>query len=333
MALIVQKYGGTSLADQASRESLCGKVLAAKARGDEVALVVSAMGRLGDPYSTDTLLELLSEIPGGGDPLVCDLMASCGEVISGCVIATLLKSKGVQALPMTAYTAGISAEGPFGDAMTATLDPSKIRSVLSAGVVPVVTGYQGVDLEGRIHTFGRGGSDTTAVAVGAALKADFVDIYKDVPGVAKADPRVVPDAPFMSFLDYESMFRLARHGARVLHDKSATLAKEFGVKVRVRSTFDDGEGTLIGALDGGESVPSFVGMATGPGPDSSLCVTAVFSPSSAEAGVAKAMSVAAISGFPFKAVDAGDRDAVSFVCDAAHGKNFARKLFAELMAE
>jgi aspartate kinase len=242
-----------------------GKFSRRKPGEDEVALVVSAMGRLGDPYSTDTLLELLSEIPGGGDPLVCDLMASCGEVISGCVIATLLKSKGVQALPMTAYTAGISAEGPFGDAMTATLDPSKIRSVLSAGVVPVVTGYQGVDLEGRIHTFGRGGSDTTAVAVGAALKADFVDIYKDVPGVAKADPRVVPDAPFMSFLDYESMFRLARHGARVLHDNRDP-GEGIGVKVRVRSTFDDGEGTLIGALDGGESVPSFVGMATGPGP-------------------------------------------------------------------
>jgi aspartate kinase len=295
--------------------------------------VVSAMGRRGDPYATDTLLDLLAEIPGGADPLIRDLMASCGEVISACVIAALLKTKGIPAMPLTAYTAAIPAEGPFGDSSTPAFDPSRIRAVLAAGIVPVVTGFQGVDAENRIHTLGRGGSDTTAVALGAALGADFVDIYKDVPGVAKADPRIIPDAPFMKFLDYDSMFRLANHGARVLHDKSASLARDNGIKIRVRSTFDDGTGTLIGALGEGEAIPDFIGMTTKPGPDSSLLVTAVFAPESGENGVPKAMNIAAVSGFPVKFVNSGDRHTAEFICEAASGKAFALKLFKELLSQ
>ena len=331
MALIIQKFGGTSLGEPSSQECLCGKVMAARAGGDEVVLVVSAMGRRGDPYATDTLLDLLAEVPGGTDPLISDLMASSGEVVSACIIAALLNSKGIRAMPMTAYTAGIPAEGPFGDSSAKPIDPSRIRAVLAAGFVPVVTGFQGVDPEGRIHTFGRGGSDTSAVAIGAALGADFVDIYKDVPGVAKADPRVIPDAPFMEFLDYDSMFRLAKHGARVLHDKSAILARDHGVKIRVRSTFDEGTGTLIGPLVDGDEVPDFIGMATGPGPDSSLMVTAVFAPLSEGHGVSKAMNIAAVSGFEVKYVNSGDRSSAAFMCEATVGKEFARRLFAELM--
>ncbi|MFA6504986.1 MAG: hypothetical protein WCT14_02745 [Treponemataceae bacterium] len=330
MSLIIQKYGGTSLADQDSRDSLCAKVASAKASGDQVVLVVSAMGRRGDPYATDTLLDLLNEFPGGAGPQLTDLMASCGEAISSCVIAALLNSKGIKALPMTAYTAGIHAEGAFGDAMTAELDPARIKAVLEAGVVPVVTGFQGVDENGSILTLGRGGSDTTAVAIGAALNADYVDIYKDVPGVAKADPRIIPEVPFMKFLDYDSMFRLANHGARVLHDKSAILARDHNIKIRVRSTFDNREGTLIGKLGAGEAIPDFIGLATCPAPDSGLRVTAVFAPKAGSVGVARVAKIATNCGFPSKAVDSGDPNAAAFLCEASFGKGFVRKLFSEL---
>lgn len=329
MALVVQKFGGTSLADAASQESLCGKVASALKRGDSVVVVVSAMGRLGDPYATDTLLDLFSSIPGKVDLRVSDLMVSCGEVISSCAISALLTSKGIPSSPLTAYTAGIFADGPFGDATARVSEAAELRALLDRGIVPVVTGFQGVGADGALKTFGRGGSDTTAVALGAALGADYVDIFKDVPGVAKADPRIVPDAPFMDFLDYDSMFRLAKHGSRVLHDKSASLARAARVRLRVRSTFAEGEGTLIGEIGGG-GVPAFIGMATCPGPDSGLLVTAVFSPESDGLGVAKAMNLAAVSGFPFKTLHSGDSNAAAFQCEASVGKPFARALFAEL---
>lgn len=339
MALIVQKFGGTSLADPAAREMLAKKVGAARGAGDDIVLVVSAMGRRGDPYATDTLLDLLGEYSGGAgvaggagiagdagsaaanaaggmDGLTSDLLASCGEVISACVIAALLNSRGIGAVPMTAYSAGIMAEGPFGDAAPAAIDPTRLKEALAAGKVPVVTGFQGVDASGTILTLGRGGSDTSAVAIGAALKADFVDIYKDVPGVAKADPRLVKGVPFMKFLDYDSMFRLANHGARVLHDKSALLAKASGLRMRVRSTFDEGEGTLIGPKGDGEAVPSFLGLATTPESKDWIRVTAVFASGAGagEKGVAAANEAARIMGSDVAARPCDDPDAAVFSC-------------------
>ncbi len=335
MSLVVQKFGGTSLADEASRESLCSKVAKARQDGDEVVVVVSAMGRLGEPYATDTLLDLFSTVPGGVDPQVEDLMLSCGEVISACLIASLLSAKGVKAVPLTAYTAGIKAEGPCGDATVSSVDARVLRSHLDAGQVPVVTGFQGVDAEGNLLTLGRGGSDTTAVAIGAALGADYVDIYKDVIGVAKADPRVIPDAPYMSFLDYDSMFRLARHGSRVLHDKSASLAQKAGLKLRIRPTFEDGEGTLIAAAEAGGASPRFIGLATtaAHAHEAGLLVTAVFSKDREVESVTKAINFAAVSGYAVKQVPSGDSAAASFLCDASMGKAFAKALFTELIRE
>lgn len=330
MSLIVQKFGGTSLADPASRELLAKKVGAARAAGDEIVLVVSAMGRKGDPYATDTLLDLLKEFPGGADGLTNDLMVSCGEVISCCVIASLLNSRGIGAVPMTAYTAGIGAEGPFGDASPARIDATRMRKVLDEGKVPVVAGFQGVDTSDRILTLGRGGSDTSAVAIGAALDADFVDIYKDVPGVAKADPRLVPGAPFMKFLDYDSMFRLANHGARVLHDKSALLAKTSGLRMRVRSTFDDDEGTLIGVPGEGETVPWFLGLATCAAPGERLRVTAVFAAGSGTARIASARESAREIGFDVSGPACEDPDAVVFFCAKEKASGFTQRLFEAL---
>lgn len=330
MALIVQKFGGTSLADPASRELLAEKVKKARAAGDEVILVVSAMGRRGDPYATDTLLDLLKEYPGGSDGLICDLMASCGEVLSACVIASLLNSRGLPAVPLTAYTAGISAEGPYMDASPGRIDSGRLRAVLGEGKVPVVAGFQGFDSSGRMLTLGRGGSDTSAVAIGMALGADFVDIYKDVPGVAKADPRLVPNAPFMKFLDYDSMFRLANHGARVLHDKSALLAKSGDLRMRVRSTFDDGVGTLIGPAGEREKVPDFLGLATSAAPQDMLSVTAVFAAGEGRTGVPAARAAARGAGPKVVERACGDPDAVSFLCPEEIAAAFAASLFAAL---
>ncbi len=335
MALIVQKFGGTSVADERARGFLIEKVRKARERGDEVALVVSAMGRRGAPYATDTLLVLLHEANSSADPATSDLLVSTGETISACLLSAQLAAAGIPSSPMTAYTAGIRAVGPAQDATPTGVNAEAIRAILKAGLVPVITGFQAIDAKGAIITLGRGGSDTSAVIVGVGLKADYVDIYTDVPGVAKADPRVAKDAAYMDFLDYESMFRLAKHGARVLHDRSALIAREGRALLRVRSTFDDGEGTLIGpegTKDGqgrSRSVPDFIGIGTTAAADGKIRVTVVFAkgrPKPAEAAeVAAKFSVTG-------QVPADDPDALVFVCDQAMAGELTRALVTRLQA-
>ena len=203
---------------------MLAKVEAARKRGDGVVVVVSAMGRKGAPYATDTLLGLLDEA-GGGDGMTRDLMASCGETISACLVATLLSERGTKAVPLSAYTAGIQAAGPYANADINTVDAKRILAVLDTGSVPVITGFQAVSEDHSVITIGRGGSDTSAVAVGAWLKADFVDIYTDVPGAA------------------------------------GTMRGRFGVCIRVRSTFDDGAGTLVSADPLPADAPRVLGIA------------------------------------------------------------------------
>lgn len=331
MAFIIQKYGGTSLADDQSRDLLAAKVAKALAQGDRIVLVVSAMGRRGDPYATDTLLDLVKRYEHGADGLIRDLAAACGELISCSVIAALLNARGIRAQPLSACSAGIQAEGPFEDADPCCIDAQRIQNVMAQGIVPVVAGFQGIDTHGHFHTLGRGGSDTTAVALAAALGADFVDIYKDVPGVAKADPRLIPQAPFMEFLDYESMFRLANHGARVLHDKSALLARKNGIRIRVRSTFDDGQGTLIAGPQEGYAVPHCIGLANTAGPGTTTKLTLVFARGEGKDDAAKAREWARTASFPVTLLEIDDPDAASFACDTAHAVAFARALYEQFV--
>ncbi len=334
MALIVQKFGGTSLADTKARKHLLAKVRQTREHGDLPVLVVSAMGRRGAPYATDTLLEVLRDFDPKPDSVVSDLLVSCGETISACVIATLLKREGIPAVPMTAYTAGITANGTFGDGIPTGVDAKAILDRLGSGLVPVITGFQAVDPANNIITLGRGGSDTSAVAIGIGLKADFVDIFTDVPGVAKADPRLIEDAEFMEFLDYRSMFRLAKYGARVLHDRSAQLAEATGTLIRVRSTFSDGEGTLIGPEGmpcGGAKrrIPSdFVGLASLLDQDGSRTVTAVFAKGKGKEGIAAALQAAG----RFKAGrdPLDDPDAATFRCSQEDYPALARTLYQAL---
>jgi aspartate kinase len=334
MALIIQKFGGTSLADENGRERLAGKVMQALDHGDQPVLVVSAIGRRGAPYATDTLLDILLDFDPKPDRMISDLLVSSGETISACLIATLLRQHGIQAVPLTAYTAGILGQGPFGDAVPVGVDSAAILAHLGQGMTPVITGFQAKDPSNNIITLGRGGSDTSAMAIGAGLLADFVDIYTDVPGVAKADPRVVQDVEYMEFLDYGSMFRLARCGAKVLQDRSAKLAENSGLLVRVRSTFDDGEGTLIGPAGTRDkrgrprTHSDFIGLAWLPDPDGSLMVTAVFAKGKGKVGNAVAMAAAQ----PFQVVQnqLDDPDAVSFRCEPERLPGFAKCLYAGL---
>lgn len=330
MAFIIQKFGGTSVANPQARQRMLAKVEAARARGDRVAVVVSAMGRSGAPYATDTLLGLLDEGHIGSETssgLIRDLLASCGETISACLVASLLSARGTRAVPLTAYTAGISASGPFGDAQITAVDAGRIMAVIDSGAVPIIAGFQAVAPDGSIVTIGRGGSDTSAVAIGAWAKADYVDIYTDVPGVAAADPRVVPDAPFLPRLDYRSMYRLASNGARVLHDRSALLGERFGVKIRVRSTFDDGEGTLISAEPMPADSPVVLGIASNR-TEHDVIVTVVCREGTGASAEPRATATAL--GMGARSASGSDPDALAFSCKGDDAQALMKGLFKAL---
>lgn len=319
------------MADPKARDCLLGKLGAARAGGDRVALIVSAMGRKGAPYATDTLLGLIDEASGQTEASARtrDLLASCGETIATCYVASLLSAHGIPAAPLTAYTAGIQAGGPFGNAELLSVDAERVMTVINAGVVPVITGFQAVNPDGDVVTLGRGGSDTSAVAVGAAIGADYVDIFTDVPGVAIADPRIVPEAPYLAQLDYHSMFRLASNGARVLHDRSALLGQRYGVRIRVRSTFDDGEGTLISAAPLASSLPAVLGI-TSSLKRGEAVVTVVCAPGMGKELLPLAEAVAQSAGAVYQG-PSSDPDALSFSCEAERATSLVRSLFSALV--
>ncbi len=245
MGIVVQKYGGTSVASEAARQSILRHVKKARQQGKDVVLVVSAMGRKGDPYSTDTIISLMEAINPHIEPAKKDLLASCGETISCSLIAHFLDTNGIEAEAMTGFQAGILTTDDFNNSDIISIDTANIHKYLSKGKVPVIAGFQGITGDGRITTLGRGGSDTTAVELGGYLKAEVVDIFTDVPGVAFVDPRVLPSAEYIRSISCEDMYKLASNGAKVIHPRAVSAARKFGVPVRVRSTYDDGEGTLI----------------------------------------------------------------------------------------
>lgn len=254
MSMVVMKFGGSSVATPESRAAAIGHVKEELRKGNKIVVVVSAMGRRGDPYATDTLLSLVK----GSDPLMKDLVSSCGETISACVFADELIQNGVPARPFTGESAHIITDGVFGKASVTAMDTEAILETIEQGIVPVITGFQGRTSEGETTTLGRGGSDTSAALIGGYLHADIVDIYTDVPGVARADPRIVPKAAFMDEISQEDMKTLAEWGSLVIHPKAVQAAIDFEVPLlRVRSTFDNDPGTAIGR----NNTPGFAGIA------------------------------------------------------------------------
>lgn len=219
--IVVQKFGGSSVSTPELREIAASRVIEAQRGGAQVVVVISAMGRHPDPYATDTLLSLIRPVRGGPNR---DLLLAVGEMISAAVFAEELTALGSPAQAMTGGQAGILTDDEYGDARIIGVDPSAVLAALDAGIIPVVTGFQGKTRSGGVSTLGRGGSDLTAIALGDALKAEVVDIYTDVSGVFTADPRRVADAHAIERVSPAEMVELAGNGAKVMHSKAAELA-------------------------------------------------------------------------------------------------------------
>lgn len=245
MRIIVQKFGGTSVVDDESRERVSEKIISEKMSGKLPVVVVSAIGRKGAPYATDTLISLAKGVNADTNPRELDLLMACGEVISGVILTTLLESKGHPAVFLTGGQAGILTDDTFGDARILKVQPHKIMQHLSDGKLVVIAGFQGITDDGEVTTLGRGGSDTTASAIGVALKAEVIDIYTDVDGVKTADPRIVDDAKTLELVTYNEVCNLAHEGAKVIHPRAVEIAMQKNIPIRVRSTFSDHPGTLV----------------------------------------------------------------------------------------
>ena len=242
MALIVQKYGGTSVGTPERIKSLAQRVARFKAQGHQVVVVVSAMSG-----ETNRLIALAKEIQAHPDPRELDVVVSTGEQVTIGLVSMALMELGLKAKSYTGGQVKILTDSAFGKARILSIDEQNIRTDLANGHVVVVAGFQGVDEDGNITTLGRGGSDTTGVAVAAALRADECQIYTDVDGVYTTDPRVVPEARRLKSITFEEMLEMASLGSKVLQIRSVEFAGKYKVKLRVLSSFmdDPGEGTLI----------------------------------------------------------------------------------------
>jgi aspartate kinase len=241
MALIVQKYGGTSVANPERIKALASRVARYKALGHKIVVVVSAMSG-----ETNRLIALAKEIMPTPDPRELDVMVSTGEQVTIGLTSMALMDLGIKAKSYTGSQVRIVTDSAFTKARILHIDDAKIRADLDAGYVVVVAGFQGVDEQGNITTLGRGGSDTTGVALAAALKADECQIYTDVDGVYTTDPRIVPEARRLKAITFEEMLELASQGSKVLQIRSVEFAGKYKVKLRVLSSFEEeGDGTLI----------------------------------------------------------------------------------------
>ncbi|QHT60750.1 aspartate kinase [Paenibacillus lycopersici] len=245
MRILVQKFGGTSLSTDEARELVIKHIERERQRQYGLVVVVSAMGRKGDPYATDTLLALIAR---HGDSLPAkerDMLQGCGEIISASVLCSLVRAAGIPAIALTGGGAGIITDSQFGKARILEIRTERIHQALREGRVVIVTGFQGVTESGDYTTLGRGGSDTSATALGAALHAERVDIYTDVNGILTADPRIVKDARALSVISYSEVANMARQGAKVIHPRAVEIAQQARIPLRVRSTFSEDEGTLV----------------------------------------------------------------------------------------
>ena len=245
MRILVQKFGGTSLATTELRSRVCDIVGATQQTGFAPVVVVSAMGRESAAYATDTLLNLIKEVNPDPLPRELDILLSCGETICGVLLANQLTAQGIKARFLTGEQAGIVTDGNYGNAHIRYVNPQKILECLENGLVAVVAGFQGIGVNGDLTTLGRGGSDTTASALGVALNAEFIDIYTDVEGVMTADPRIVENARLLDSINYNEICQLARDGAKVVHPRAIEIAMQKGIPLRIRSTFSDSLGTMV----------------------------------------------------------------------------------------
>ena len=240
MALIVQKYGGTSVADINKMENVARRIIQTKENGNDIVVVVSAMAG-----ETDRLIQLAYKAADEPDEREYDALISIGEQTTVTLLSIIINKMGHRAKSLLGFQAKIRTDKAYKKARILNIDTKKIKKELKKGTIVIVAGFQGVDKEDNITTLGRGGSDTSAVALAAAIKAVVCDIYTDVDGVYTADPNICNKAKRLNKISYDEMLEMARAGAKVLQPRSVELAKKYEVPVCVRSSFTDGEGTLV----------------------------------------------------------------------------------------
>ena len=322
MGLVVQKYGGSSVADAESVKRVARRIVETKKAGDDVVVIVSAMGD-----TTDELIELAEQVSDKPAARELDMLLTAGERISMAVLAMAIHDLGVEARSYTGSQAGLITDSAHGRARIIDVTPGRIQSALDDGAIPIVAGFQGVAQDTKdITTLGRGGSDTTAVALAAALNADVCEIYTDVDGIFTADPRIAPAARQVPRITYEEMLELAANGAKVLHLRCVEYARRFDLPIHVRSSFSNKTGTLVvsdTSAPEGEAVeqPIIAGVAHDLGdakvtvvgvPDLPGKAAEIFS-AVAEAGVNIDMIVQNVSG-------SSRRTDVTFTCPMADGQ-------------
>jgi len=249
MKTIVQKFGGTSVATQERREMVVNKIESAVNNGLFPVVVVSAIGRSGDPYATDTLINLANSVGVKSNPREMDMLMSCGEIISCVILSNTIKKRGYESIVLTGGQAGIITDENFGDAEVLRVDPQFIDTCMEKNTIPVIAGFQGRSEKGEITTLGRGGSDVTGAIIGEALSAEAVEIYTDVEGVMTADPRIVPDAMVMNTIYYNEVFQMAEYGAKVIHPRAVEVAMRSSIPLIIKNTMSDSAGTLITYCD------------------------------------------------------------------------------------
>jgi aspartate kinase len=246
MAIVVQKYGGSSVADAEKIKNVARRIAAAREKGNEVVAVVSAMGD-----TTDELVELAYSVTDQPSEREFDVLLSTGEIVSSTLLAMALRAMGYEAISLSGAQAGIRTDAVYSRARIVGVDPERIVRELDRGRIVIVAGFQGVTEEMDTTTLGRGGSDTTAVALAVSLGAEACQIYTDVEGVYTADPRIVPEAKKLDEIGYEEMLELASYGAKVMHPRAVELGELFNMPILVASSFTDSPGTLI---HGGEAM-------------------------------------------------------------------------------
>jgi aspartate kinase len=291
VALVVQKYGGSSLESADRIKRVAERIVATKKAGNHVVVVCSAMGD-----TTDELLDLAQEVNPVPPEREMDMLLTAGERISNALVAMAISALGAEAWSFTGSQAGVVTTSVHGNARIIDVTPSRVTEALEQGYIALVAGFQGVAQDTKdITTLGRGGSDTTAVAVAAALNADVCEIYSDVDGVYSADPRIVSDARKLDTIPYEEMLELAASGSKILHLRSVEYARRYGVPIRVRSSYSDKPGTTVtGSI---EEIPVEQALITGVAHDRSeakITVTGVPDHAGAAARIFRAVADAEI---------------------------------------
>ncbi|MCT4687442.1 aspartate kinase [Vallitalea sp.] len=245
MNILIQKFGGTSMATEETRKNVANKIVEAKKKYDNVVVVVSAIGRLGAPYATDSLLHLVNYKDTKLSSKEIDLLMSVGEIISSLVLTNTLLESEIDACALTGGGAGIITDDNYNSADVININTEPLMKLLNEGKIPVVAGFQGVTIDNDVTTLGRGGSDTTASLLGEALNASAIEIYTDVDGIMTADPRICKSAKIIDEISYNEVFQMAGSGAKVIHPRAVEVARRAGIPLIIKNTFNNSRGTSI----------------------------------------------------------------------------------------